>query len=107
MLKRLKQLFAGRAAATTHSHGQPTHATTSESEPIQRGILPDVRTDDQVVLFKAPRYLRLTYEIRLATYMATTRGLHLTISVPSHTTFSAELQAFIGEHRIGIRRGER
>ncbi len=71
----------------------------------QRALLPDTVTDDYVVLFKASSYQRLTYEIRLATYMAQARGLVLLISTPSHCRFSPELEAFVAEHRIRVKKG--
>jgi hypothetical protein len=71
----------------------------------QRALLPDAVTDDYAVLLKASSYLRLTYEIRLATYMARTGSLVLLISTPSHCRFSPELEAFVTAHRIRVKRG--
>ena len=71
----------------------------------QRALLPDAVTDDYLVLFKASSYQRLTYEIRLATYMAKARGLVLLVSTPAHCRFSPELEAFAAEHSIRVKRG--
>ena len=71
-----------------------------------RALLPDAVTGDYVVLFKASAYQRLTYEIRLAAYMAKARGLVLLVSTPAHCRFSPELETFVAEHSIRVKRGQ-
>jgi hypothetical protein len=73
-------------------------------ESQARGILPDAITDREIVLLKATSYLRLTYEIRLATFMAQSKRLDLSLSVPLRTRFSPELTAFIAAHGLVVRR---
>ena len=74
--------------------------------PTARGVLPDVVTDREVFLLKAPSYLRLTYEIRLATHLAKSSGRRLVLSVPSHAQFSPELESFLAQHSVAVRRGK-
>jgi hypothetical protein len=69
-----------------------------------RGILPDVVKDDVVALFKACRELRLTYEIRLATFMAVSTGRRLLLIVTDECHMSRALEGFVREHRVEIMR---
>lgn len=64
-----------------------------------RGILLDGVNKKMLVLFKHCRRVRLTYEIRLATYVAKRDGLALFVACfdPDYEV-SDELEAFIGEH---------
>ena len=76
--------------------------------PQPRGFLPDAVTEDAVVLIKAGQgVLRLTYEIRLATYMAVTRGKRAIIVAEPRATLAAPLQAFVVEHGIEVKRSSR
>ena len=71
---------------------------------MERAILPDAVTDDAVVLMKACRQLRLTYEIRLATYMARQTGRRLVLLLVPECSVAASLQDFIDAHGIEVRR---
>jgi len=77
--------------------------TVTASQP--RGFLPDAVDDDRVILFKASASLRLTYEIRIATFMASSRGYRLLLVVPDHAQFSDGLNAFVAEHNVVVQRG--
>jgi hypothetical protein len=52
-----------------------------QTERLPRGILPTYVTDKLVVLSKAAPTLRNTYEIRLALYMAKSKGLRFVLAV--------------------------
>jgi hypothetical protein len=74
-------------------------------ESQARGILPDAITDREIVLLKATSYLRLTYEIRLATFMAQSKRLDLSLSVPFARGFlrslphsSPHTASLLGDH---------
>jgi hypothetical protein len=74
----------------------------SDTQP--RGVLPDAVTTEQVVLFKTTPYLRLTYEIRMATLMAASSGRELLLVVPRATRFSAELKRFVAHQGVAVRK---
>jgi len=69
-----------------------------------RGILPDALKDDAVILIKACPELRLTYELRLATFMAQQSGRRLLVATTVDCTASPALQAFAREHGMVIQR---
>jgi len=71
---------------------------------MNRGILPDAVTDDAVVLFKACTHLRLTYEIRLATYMAKQTRRRLLLLLLPECSLDPTLQDFVGAHGIQVQR---
>jgi hypothetical protein len=79
-----------------------THSPTQRA----RGILPDALTDDSVILIKACAELRLTYELRLATFMAQQTRRRLLVITSEDCTASSALQAFAREHGIVIRSHE-
>ena len=54
-------------------------------EGIPRGFLPTEVTSTQLVLCKATKSVRNTYEIRLAAYLATKKGLQYVVRVPPGT----------------------
>jgi hypothetical protein len=60
-----------------------------------RGILPDAVDDARVVLLKACIYLRLTYEIRTATFMAQKKNRTLVLACKKVCRFSPELESFL------------
>ena len=67
-------------------------------ERVPRGVLPTYVTDNLVVLSKAAPVLRNTYEIRLALYMATSKGLGFVLAVRPDTRIDASLAALLSEH---------
>jgi hypothetical protein len=73
-------------------------------EPAPRGILPDAVTDDAVVLIKGCTTLRLTYEIRLATYMARQTRKRLLLVLMPECSLAPALRDFVDAHGIEIRR---
>ena len=81
--------------------GVRRHYALAEMERA-RGILPDALKDDVVVLVKACPELRLTYELRLATFMAQQTRRRLLIITTVACTTTPALQSFAREH--GIRR---
>ena len=68
-----------------------------------RGILPDALTDESLILIKACSELRLTYELRLATFMAQQSRRRLLVITNVDCTAASALQAFAREHGIVIR----
>lgn len=69
-----------------------------------RGVLPDALKNDAFVLIKACPELRLTYELRLATFMAQQSQRRLFVITTVDCTASPALQAFAREHGIVIQR---
>jgi len=76
-----------------------THSPTQRA----RGILPDALKDESVILIKACSELRLTYELRLATFIAQQSRRHLLVIITVDCTASSALHAFAREHGIVIR----
>ena len=70
-----------------------------------RAILPDAQDSTRVVLYKACAELRLTYEIKLATYFALKEGRRLVIALPTTSSVHPTAQSYFREHRVEIRRG--
>jgi hypothetical protein len=62
-----------------------------------RGFLPDAVDQSRVILLKACALLRLTYEIRLATYMAVQSGKTLVLGIPAAPSLSPPLIEFVDE----------
>ncbi len=71
---------------------------------MQRGILPDALKDDAVMLIKSCPELRLTYELRVAAFMAQQTRRRLLVVTTVDCTTSPALQAFAREHMIVIQR---
>lgn len=94
----------GKIVALATKAAASSRGSDAETTGQARGILPDIVSEREVVLFKAPRYLRLTYEIRLAAYMAKSRGIQLRISVPTYTRFSPELDAYAAQQGVVLSR---
>jgi hypothetical protein len=67
-----------------------------------RAVLPDAVSGRTIYLFKACSELRLTYEIRLATFMALQKGMTLTLDIRAHTRLSPDLAAFVAEHGVTV-----
>ena len=74
------------------------------SEPKPRSILPDAVKDDAVFLIKACSDLRLTYEVRLATFMAQQSGRRLEVVMTNDYQISPALSAYAGKYGLTIRR---
>jgi len=73
---------------------------------LPTGVRPDAVTDTEILLIKACRTLRLTHQIRLATFMAHSQGKRMVLRVWSGCVLSADLEAFISETGlIEVRRG--
>jgi len=70
----------------------------------QRGILPDAENGESVFLIKACRYLRLTHEVRLATFMAMQSGRRLEIVMAADYALAPALADFAKQYGIVIRR---
>jgi hypothetical protein len=64
-----------------------------------RGTRPDAIGDGVAHLIKACDELRLTYQIRLLTFMVNEQGQRLRIHVSSDTRISSPLAAFARENR--------
>lgn len=74
------------------------------SEPKPRAILPDAVNNGAVYLIKACSQLRLTYEVRLAAFMAQQSGRHLEVVMTSDYQTAPALTAFAEKHGLTIRR---
>jgi hypothetical protein len=74
------------------------------SERKPRSILPDAVKDDAVFLIKACSHLHLTYEVRLATFMAQQSSRHLEIVMTTDYRTSPALSAFAAKHSLSISR---
>jgi hypothetical protein len=59
-------------------------------------------TDGVAHLIKACDLLRLTYQIRLLTFLSNEQGLRLEIRVRPETRISGPLAAFVQEHRAVV-----
>lgn len=76
------------------------------SEPKPRAILPDAVNDSGVFLIKACSRLRLTYEVRLATFMAQQSGRRLEVVMTSDYQVAPAFSAFAKQHGLTISRHE-
>ena len=71
---------------------------------VARGARPDASDGGgEFYLLKRVSLLRLTYQIRLLTYMAMQADGHLTIRVPKGARTSTDLRGFLREHRRVVR----
>jgi len=62
---------------------------------VARGSRPDAVAGNMWYLIKAASLVRLTYQIRILTFMATERGARLVIRVPKSSRVSPDLRAFV------------
>ena len=67
-----------------------------------RGFLPDAISRDALVLIKTCSPLRLTYEIRLATFMAREHQKKLRVIVQVSTVITTQLREFAAQHGVSI-----
>ena len=72
--------------------------------PKPRSILPDAVNGEAVFLIKACSVLHLTYEIRLATFMAQQSKRRLEIVMTTDYRVSPALDVFASKHGLTIRR---
>lgn len=72
-----------------------------------RAVLPDAEDGANPILFKACSTLRLTSEIKLATYFAQRDGGRLRLIVRHDCELSHELEAFAVEYDVSVERAER
>ena len=70
---------------------------------VARGSRPDAAKGHELILFKNVSSLRLTYQIKLLTYFATTRGLRLRIALPSNAAVAPSLERFCAENKKHVR----
>lgn len=70
---------------------------------VARGSRPDAVRNDAFFLLKNVSSLRLTYQIRLLTYLAEDSGRKLIIRVPVTCEFHETLRAFQNEHSGTLR----
>ena len=76
------------------------------NKPIARGILPDALTDEHVIILKAPSFLRLTNEIRMATFFAAQSGRRLRLVLRAGSGVSARLKAFLAKNAVIVERNQ-
>jgi hypothetical protein len=69
-----------------------------QTERLPRGILPTYVTDKLVVLSKAAPMLRNTYEIRLALYMAESKGLRFVLAVRPAAEIESSVLSLLETH---------
>lgn len=70
---------------------------------VARGARPDAVSGAKWYLFKNVSQLRLTYQIRLLTFMAAERAVRLVIRVPRSCQLSRDLRTFQKEHAAALR----
>ena len=73
----------------------------TEPEAIERkprGVLPTYATNEIVVLSKASPAIRDTYEIRLALFMAVSRGLRFILAVRPQAVVDPTIKSLLQEH---------
>lgn len=75
---------------------------------VARGARPDAVSGADWYLFKNVSKLRLTYQIRLLTFLATERGARVVIWIPKSALLSNDLRDFIKENSkvLAIKRGK-
>lgn len=65
---------------------------------VARGSRPDAVSGSKAYLIKNVSELRLTYQIRLLTFLAAERRSRLVIRIPKSAQLSRDLRAFVKEH---------
>jgi len=71
---------------------------------VARGSRPDASDGgSEFYLLKRVSLLRLTYQIRLLTFMAQQAGGRLNIRIPGTAKASADLRQYLKEHRRHVR----
>jgi len=77
---------------------------TEMPEAKPRSILPDAMNEEAFFLIKACSFLRLTYEVRLATFFALENKRKLHIVMTHDYKLSPALEAYAHQYGITIRR---
>jgi hypothetical protein len=70
---------------------------------VARGSRPDAFVQGTAYLLKRVSHLRLTYQIRLLTFMAQESGGRLVIRVPKQAKTSGDLREFVRQHKRHVR----
>ncbi|MCP4965518.1 MAG: hypothetical protein GY926_09805 [bacterium] len=70
---------------------------------VPRGSRPDAASEDAVYLIKSCSKLRLTYQIRLLTFMATEQGSNLVLAIRNDCRVSRDLKKFVRANRRHVR----
>jgi hypothetical protein len=65
---------------------------------VPRGSRPDAVSGAAAYLFKNVTLLRLTYQIRLLTFLAAERGQRLVIRLPRAARLSSDLRRFVKDN---------
>lgn len=65
--------------------------------------MPDAENTEALYLLKNVSELRLTYQVKLLTYMAHTKGKKLHIRLPSTAKVSPALQEYVRTHSHSIK----
>jgi hypothetical protein len=71
-----------------------------------RGCLPDGIDQSRVILIKACSHLRLTYEIKLATYFAKQTSRRLVIDIPEKCVLAKALITYAKEQGVDFLRNK-
>ena len=82
--------------------GVPDKSTKEQPPGKPRACLPDAVSSEAFILIKSCDKLRLTYEIRLATFMARESRRRLRLMVETSTIITVELRAFVAQHGVSI-----
>ena len=88
--------------AASGSYELPTSDMRYTRHQVLRGTMPDSEDPKYLYLFKAPSELKLTYQIKMCTYLAKSSGKKLVLQVPARTTKSPRLAAFLKENREAV-----
>lgn len=70
---------------------------------VARSARPDAQDGNRVYLLKNVGALRATYQIRLLTYLAQTRGAKLIVRVPRRCIITSSLRRHLDENRDVVR----
>ena len=73
------------------------------SHQVARGSRPDAVSGNMWYLFKKVSELRLTYQIRLLTFLAADSGARIVIRLPKSSRLSEDLQEFVKVHNSVLR----
>lgn len=68
------------------------------SHQVARGARPDAEVNGKLYLIKNVSLMRLTYQIKLLTYLAQLRGKKLRVQLPAKTKVHPSLRDFVRSH---------
>ena len=68
-----------------------------------RGAKPDAEVGDKLYLIKNVSMMRLTYQVKLLTYLARRDEKKLIVQLPRHSKVSASLRDFVHNFRDVVR----